>query len=1010
MKNEKIISPSEILKKPRYSKFQDFRELMKFRVRDILLVSSLYDYFIFEEDGRLYELIRKEYHGLNLSHSPELIHCANGKKALQLLENEERFNLIIVTQHIEGMNPITLVEKMKEIAPDIPVVHIGYDNREMNELLENPKSALFENIFVWQGDYRLIIGVIKSIEDKYNVEYDTKSIGVQVVLLVEDNIRFYSSYLPKLYNEILMHNQLLISEGVNLSHKFLRMRARPKILHCTTYEEAWEIFKKYEKDILGVISDINFWRKGKKDPKAGLTLAKNIKKRHPDIPVLLQSNDEDKREIAYSLHAGFLNKRSQTLIQDLERFIRNHFGFGDFIFRTENGTEEGRAKNLVELEQQLHKVSIESIIYHSKRNHFSNWLKARTEFQLAKILRPQKLEDFNTAEDLRKHLIEMLRNFLVERESGVIVDFQANALDNLNAIARIGSGSIGGKARGIAFISYLMKNFLDKDKFSEIDLRIPTTVILGTDVFDDFLDANNLRDFALTEEDDEKIKSRFLSAQNFPVDVSSKLFALLDKIREPIAVRSSSLLEDSQGQPFAGVYDTFMLPNFHSDIQVRLDHLLTAIKLIYASIFSKIAKEYLKATSYRLEEEKMAVIIQKIVGNIHEERFYPEISGVAKSINFYPSPPIKPTDGIVSVALGLGKAVVEGDKVVRFCAKYPEKPLHSLTMEDLLNYSQTKFYALNLSEEENVCYDGCDSLTKQYDLTTAEKDGTLNYVGSTYSYENDAIYDGISRSGVRLVTFAPILKHKIFPLPEIINYVTVMGKRGMSSEVEIEFAAKLSVPPKQKKEFYLLQMRPLVVNEETEKVAFRDYHKEDMVAYSEYSLGNGIQKEMKDIVFVDVDTFDRSKSSEAAEELAAINSRLREKKKEYLLIGVGRWGSTDPWLGIPVTWDMISYARTIVEANFRDFDVTPSQGSHFFQNITAFKVGYLTVDTKKRKGFVDWKWLREQKTVKKMKFATHIRLKKPVTVKIDGRSNKGVILKPGAEMKKEEIEKIINNN
>jgi CheY-like chemotaxis protein len=1002
MMNKKIITPSEILNKPRYSKFQDFRELMKFRVRDILLISSLYDYFIFEEDGRLYELIRKEYHGLNLNDSPELIHCSNGKKALHLIEKEERFNLIIVTQHFEGMTPIELAEQMKKIRPDIPVVHIGYDNREMNELLENHKSTLFENIFVWQGDYRLIIGIIKSIEDKYNIENDTKSIGVQVILLVEDNIRFYSTYLPRLYNEVLIHTQLLISEGVNLSHKFLRMRARPKIIHCTNYEEAWEVFKKYEKDILGVISDINFWHKGKKDPKAGLTLTKNIKKRHPDIPVLLQSNDEKKREIAYSLQAGFLNKSSPTLIQELERFIRNHFGFGDFIFRTENGNEEGRAKNLIELERELHKVSIESIIYHSKRNHFSNWLKARTEFQLAKILRPQKLEDFDSPEELRTHLIQMLHNFLAERKTGVVVDFHPNTLENLNVITRIGSGSIGGKARGIAFISYLMKNFLGKEKFSNVEIRIPTTVILGTDVFDDFLDANNLRDFAITEEDDEKIKARFLSAQNFPIDVSSKLFSMLDKIREPIAVRSSSLLEDSQGEPLAGVYDTFMLPNYHSDIQVRHSHLLTAIKLIYASIFSTAAKGYLKATSYRLEEEKMAVIIQKLVGNIYENRFYPEISGVAKSLNFYPPPPIKPKDGIVSVALGLGSSVVDGEKVVSFCPKYPEKPLYSLTTKDLLNYSQTKFYALKLYEDENVCANNCNQLTRQYDLTVAEKDETLNYVASTYSIENDVIYDGISRPGVRLVTFAPILKHKIFPLPEIINYITVMGKKGMGSEVEIEFAVKLSVPPKQKKEFYLLQIRPFVVNEETEKVSFRDYYKENMVVYSEYALGNGIQNKMKDIVFVDIDTFDRSKSKDAAEELAVINSKLRENQKEYLLIGVGRWGSTDPWLGIPVTWDMISNARIIVESNFRDLDVTPSQGSHFFQNITAFKVGYLTVDVKKRKGFIDWEWLREQKPKRKMKYVTHFRLKKPITVKIDGHTNKGVILKPGTKMRKNE--------
>ncbi len=972
---------------------------MRFRIRDILLVSSLYDSYIFEEDGRLYELIRREYQGLNLSHSPELIQCSSGAEALELAKEENRFNLIIATQHIDDMPTIEFAKKIKSSGLDTPIVLLGYDNRNMVELLNNPEVTVFDKVFIWQGDFRIIIGIIKYLEDKLNVEHDVKNVGVQTIILIEDSIRFYSSYLPLIYTELLQQSQSLISEGINLSHKFLRMRARPKILLTSNYEEAWDYFEKYEDYVLGVISDIDFKKDGKQNPRAGIHFAKSVKERQSDIPVLLQSNNPENEEAAYSIDASFILKDSPTLLQDLSRFMKEHFSFGDFIFRDNNGNEVGRAKNLAELEVQLRQVPDESIVYHASGNHFSNWLKARTEFWLAHQLRPKKVSDFETTTDLRQLLINSVKNFRRTRAQGVITDFDKKTFGATSTFARIGGGSIGGKARGLGFVKNLLSNFEVRKTFQDVSIFVPKMVVIGTDVFDEFLERNNLWDFALRCEDDKELIEKFTTASFFPFEAEDQLRDFLELVKQPVAVRSSSLLEDSQGQPFAGVYDTFMLPNSHHDIEVRLRQLIKAIKRVYASIFYLRSKDYIKVTSYRLEEEKMAVIIQETIGEDHNGKYFPEISGVAKSYNFYPVEPLKSKDGIVSVALGLGKTIVEGGNTVRFCPRYPHHYLQNSNIEDILNNSQKDFYALDLNKWKLVEELNEDDLLVKYDISEADEVGALNLIASTYSPENEAIFDGTSREGMRVITMAPILKYKVFPLSEIINLILEMGSWGMGAPVELEFAVNLSRDARHRKQFSILQMRPLVISNELEELEIDETDDNDLICRSDMVLGNGIINNISDIVLVDREKFDRSKSNIVAHEIAQLNAKLLKEKRNYLLIGLGRWGTLDHWLGIPVAWTQINGASAIIESNFKDFHVSPSQGTHFFQNITSFKVGYFTVDESRDIGFLNWDWLNSQAEIDKREYTRHLRFKKSLVIKLNGQQGKGVIYKPGYKVK-----------
>lgn len=978
------------------SRFREFQSLMKVKIRDILLVSSLYDYYLFEEDGRLYEQIREEYRALNLSHAPEITHVTTAKEAFEYLNDaKKKFDLVITTLHIEEMSVIKFVQSLKTQHPHIPVILLAYDNKELKELGKNHNLSLFEKVFIWQGDYRLLIAIIKYLEDKLNVEHDTLSVGVQSIILVEDNVKFYSSYLPIIYTEIFTQSQRLISEGLNISHKYLRMRARPKILLCSTYEEGWEYFTKYREYILGVILDINFKRGGERDPEAGIKLAREIKALQSDIPILLQSSNIEFAEKAREVQAFFIQKGAPTLLKQLRDFIKDNLGFGDFIFRTPDGHEVARAQNLIELEEVLKTVPDESIIYHASRNHFSNWLKARTEFWLAHQLRPRKVSDYPTIENLRQDLIKSIKDYRELRLRGIVSEFDKNTFDINHSFARIGSGSLGGKARGLGFLNSLIVNYGIRDQFEDVVIYVPSGIVLATDIFDQFIAENDLFTFALQCEDDNLIKERFFNAQKFPKEVLNKLRDFLEMVQTPIAIRSSSLLEDSQFQPLAGVYETVMIPNNNPDIEIRLKELLDAIKLVYASMFFQHSKNYIKATAYRLEEEKMAVVIQRVVGCERNGRFYPDFAGVAKSYNFYPVSPQKSTDGIAQVALGLGKIVVEGGISIRFCPKYPKHLLQFYSTKEAIKNAQQYFYAIDLMEEFRSLEHSPDEFVKPFDLSFAEKDGALYLLGSTYSPENDAIYDGIARNGRRIVTFAPILKLEKFPLPQIIDLLLEVCSWAMGSPVEIEFACNLS-SPKCPKEFAVVQMRPFLVSYEVEEVEFDLNNSEKAICFSTQVLGNGIYRGLKDIVLVDINKYERSKSREVVQEIEYLNKKFLSKNLHYILIGVGRWGSMDPWLGIPVTWDQIGMASVIVESSFKDLHTTPSQGSHFFQNITSFKIGYFTVDAYHNIGFIDWDWLLSITPVEELNYCKHIRFDDELIIKINGHKNKGVIYKPNS--------------
>lgn len=977
------------------SQYTSFQKLMVHRVQNILLVSSLYDSFLLAEDGELSEQMLSEFIDMNLRYAPGVTPVSCGKEALELVKNSNRFNLIITTMHIGDMSCVEFAKMVKDEGVDVPVVLLTYNMRELNDLMATDYFKYIDKVFFWQGDFRILLAIVKYVEDKLNVENDTREVGVQVIILVEDNVRFYSSYLPTIYIELMKQSQRLISEGVNTAHKLLRMRARPKILLCTSYEEAWKYYEKYEEHVLGVISDVDFPMGGKIDSQAGPTLVRNIKARRGDIPILLQSSRESNSRLAEELKVTFALKHSPRLLEEVRSFMLDNFGFGDFIFRMPDGSEVARAKDMQSVEKILPSIPDESIKYHAERDHFSNWLKARTEFHLAEKLKPKKVSDYKNIDHLRQYLIQSFRDFQAERRQALVVDFDVENFDPDSGFARIGGGSLGGKARGLAFVRVLIDGYNLKEKFPGIKIFVPPAVVIGTDTFDRFMEYNRLWDEVMQIDSDYGLIKRFLEA-DFGDRMREELSAFLEKAKYPLAVRSSSLMEDSQYQPFAGVYDTFMLPNSSQNLRVRLENLLSAIKRVYASTFSKRAKAYFRNTPYRLEEEKMAVIVQKLVGAQYGERFYPNFSGVARSNNFYPKEPLKSEDGMAVVALGLGKTVVEGEPAVSFCPKYPRHLIQFSSAKDTLTYSQKKFYYIDYHEVSGQ-YRSSSIFPKEGTLESALEDGSLGLVGSVYSPENNSVSDGVSREGIPLVTFAPILKHKIFPLPEILDQILQVGYAGMSTHVEIEFAVNMNHPAGQPDEFGFLQMRPLVLSPQLDDLKIEDYDISDQICSSMQVLGNGIIEDIKHIVMVDINKFDRSESVRVAKEVGFFNAKLVQRGDPYLLIGMGRWGSADPWLGIPVKWEEISGAKVIVETGFKNLEVEPSQGSHFFQNLTSLMIGYFTVNPHTGNGHLDWDWLLNIPANEEGEFIRLIELPDPVSVRMNGYKNLGVILKPGAK-------------
>lgn len=963
---------------------------MSRRVEDIILVSSLYDTFILQEDGQLSELILSEFLELNLHHTTGLTHVSTGEEAIALAKSQSRFNLIITAVNVGDMDAVELAGRVREEGLDIPVILLAYDGGELSEYMARKDTSGLERIFLWQGDPKILLAIVKYVEDRLNVDYDTGVAGVQCIFLIEDNIRFYSAFLPLIYDEVISHSQSLLAEGINMAHKILRMRARPKILLCSSFEEAWSYFSLYSGQTLGVIADMQFPHDGVLDPEAGIEFARKVREVWPDIPILLQSSRADNAPLAAEIDASFMLKGSPTLLKDLRQFMIDRLAFGDFVFKMPDGSMVDRARDLRGLLEKLRAVPAESVVYHADHNDFSRWLRVRTEFDLARHLRVRTSTDNPVPEQRRGYLISQIDAYRREQARETIGDFDPASFDPTTSFARIGGGSLGGKARALAFVRRLLADSDMADRFEGVHIVVPPSVVLGTDVFDRFLDQNDLRDFAMSCDDDDEIE-RVFSAAAFPREFEADLAAFLEFMRNPLAVRSSSLLEDSQYQPLAGVYNTYMLPNNQEDPQARLHSLVMAVKRVYASTFLTFPKNYFKVTPYRLEEEKMAVLIQKVIGSRHGPRFYPHLAGAARSYNFYPYPPQASEDGVVAVALGLGRTVVDGGRSLSFCPKYPQHLIHFSTPKDMLDTSQREFVAIEMDGESGEITEA------PHPLETAEDDRTLSYVGSTYSPDNDAVYDGTSRPGIRIVSFAPILKHRTFPLPEIMTDLLDFGKKGMNSEIEIEFAVDLTSARGAPKEFGFLQIRPMAMSREGEEVDVEDVASEDVLCWSNSVLGNGKMDHIHDLVVVDHRTFERAKTRDVATEVSRLNAKLVATGVPYALVGLGRWGSADPWLGIPVTWDQISGARVIVEVGFEDLHVMPSQGSHFFQNLTSFRVGFFTVNPQAGEGALDWEWLDSHSDESSPGFVRHLRFVDPLVVKIDGKRQRGVILKPGSE-------------
>lgn len=968
-----------------------FDSLMSFKIQNILLVSSLYDIYNLREDGQLTDMLLSEYARFRLSSAPNIKRVDSGASALQALK-ESAYELVIVLRTLSDIEPGEFNRKAEQLRPGIPVVLLAFHHRELEHVREEVRQA-YDNVFIWNGDSKMLLTIIKLIEDKVNVELDTEQVGVRVIILVENSIRFYSSYLPLMYSEIMRQSSALLTESINSTTRRLRMRARPKILLAENFEDAWELFRQYKEYLLGVISDIQFPRNGHSSETAGIELARLMKQEVSDLPVLLQSSDESKAQAAADRDSAFLNKQSPALLNQLSIFINENFGFGDFVFKLPDGTELERAGNFREMQECVERVAIESLLFHAESNHFSNWLIARGEFDLASRLRPRQVSDFNQPEDLREFLLDSLGRFRHDRQAGMVTDFNRDIYDGHAEFLRIGQGSLGGKGRGLAFINKLFNNQLVCSVFPGARISVPRTAVICTGEFDRFMEKNDLLDFALEDHNDDEIIAAFTNAA-IPRDLEEDLKAFLAVADYPLAVRSSSLLEDSYYQPFAGIFDTHFLPNNHASLEARLQRLLAAIKLIYASVYFRNAKNYTIATGNRTEEEKMAIILQKIVGKERDGYFYPVFSGMARSYNFYSVGHLKPEEGIAYCAMGLGKTIMEGENCMFFSPANPQVLPQFSKPDDYFRNAQREFFAVDLTRPSVFPEVGGEVGLARLKVTDADERGVLQFLASTYSADNDRIYPGIGRKGARIITFDPILKSNMFPLGEMLEYFLELGSSAMNVPVEVEFAVEMNAEADRPNEFRLLQIRPMKVASSFENVTIDENEERAVLCRSDQALGNGRIDDVRDIVFVRTDNFERKNMQGMAEEVGRYNQKFKEENLPYMLIGPGRWGTTDRWLGVPTQWDQISSARVIVEADYGDFIVEPSFGTHFFQNLITFSIAYLTINSSSGYCSFDWDWLNSIEPVSETGYIRHIRLKKPLQVRVDGRIGKAVVFIP----------------
>ncbi|NJL28485.1 MAG: hypothetical protein HC897_11650 [Thermoanaerobaculia bacterium] len=982
-----------------------FHDLMPYRVREVLLVSSPYDAFILEQDGQLSELVFFEYRDISQQASPRFTHAASCEEALALL-GERHFDLVMTMSHPADGDTNAFGRQVKALRRGRPVVLLALDRRELAELRSQLDPEAIDGAFLWTGDSTILLAIIKYVEDRQNVEHDVRQGDVRVIIVTEDSASHYSAFLGLLYKDLMRQSHALQAEGANDLLRQLQMRSRPKVLLATTYEESLTLFERYRPHTMAIICDVRIPRGGVLDPTAGLDLVRIARREDPDLPVLLQSAEDSNRELAEHEGVVFVDKRSPQLLAEIHDFLYVHLGFGDFVFREQpGGPEIARARDLAELEAALATVSERSLVYHAQHNHFSIWLLARSELELAEHLRPRKVSDFKNPDALRRYLIGVLRQTHRETHRGVVSDFSRSNFEH-DAFSRIGQGSLGGKARGLAFFNMLLARS-DLGETAALPVSVPKTVVIAADQLDLFLDTNGLRSFAYTTDDDDVAIARRFLAYPLPDAVEAELDFLVAKLDCPLAVRSSSLLEDSMHQPFAGIYATLMLPNSAPSAEERRRQLGDAIRLVYASTFSRNAKSYLANTGYRIEEEKMAVIIQPVVGNRHGDRFYPSFSGVAQSYNYYPIAPQHPEDGTVLVALGLGRIVVDGGQALRFSPKHPEVLPQFAKTKSLLDHSQRVFYALDMSQDAGEPGADLSRSVRAYDLEVAEADGTLWPVGSVFSAEERQIRDDLSLTGPRIVTFNNLLKHRAIPLAQTVVRLLEIARQGLGCAVELELACELGdwgnprVPgrPRREPELFLLQVRPIAVPGSTSIKVATHFERADTLCACTRSLGYGVDETICDVVFVRRETWNPAHHKLIAAEVGRLNATLGVEGRRYLLIGPGRWGTADPWLGIPVEWAQISNVHAIVEASPKGYDVEPSQGTHFFQNITALGVGYFSLPAGADKtnpeqdDYLDWAWLEAQPPLRETAHLRHVRLERPLALRLDGRTGRGTIVR-----------------
>lgn len=968
-----------------------FNLLMKRRIYQVLLISSTYDAFMLEEDGRIDETIFMEYVSLSLRYPPQFIKVTSEEEAYEVL-NDKNIELVISMLNIENSDSFELASRVKAKYPKIPFVVLTPFSREVSMRLKEHDLSAIDYVFSWLGNADILLAIIKLIEDKMNIESDIRQ-GVQAILLIEDSVRFYSSYLPNIYKIIYRQSKSFIAEGLNEHQKMTRMRGRPKIILATNYEEAERYFEKYRHNLLGIISDVSFKRNGETNKSAGLEFVKMVRSRDEFMPILLQSSDSSNQSLAEELNVGFLNKQSKTLSIELRNFINEYFSFGDFVFvNPHTGREITRATDLKSLQEKIFEVPDDSMLYHMQRNHFSKWLNARALFPIAEMFREVSVTEFQDMDEAKRYIFDSITAFRINKAKGVIAEFDRERYDEYLSFARIGQGSIGGKARGLSFLDSLIKRNRLYEKFDGVVVSIPRTVVLGTDVFDEFMETNNLHQIALSDRSDKEILAHFVHAR-LPFRIHEDLYTFISCINNPIAIRSSSLLEDSHYQPFAGIYSTYMIPNIKSNERLMMEKLSEAIKSVYASVFFKDSKSYMSATLNVIDEEKMGVVLQEITGRQYSNRFYPCISGVARSINFYPIAPEKPEDGIANIAFGLGKYIVDGGNGLRFSPRYPKKVLQLSNPDLAMAETQKNYYSLDLEPEHfHPDIDDTVNLLKQ-NIANAENDGTLKLVASTFDMNSNTLMDGTLYPGRRVMTFSQILNHNSFPLAEILSTVLEIGQREMGKPVEIEFAVDLDVPRNQPKVFSLLQIRPIVGKHDTINLKIEEIKKEDTIIISDMALGNGTINNVCDFVYIKPESWNAARSNEIAGILEQLNESFLTAKRNYVLVGPGRWGSSDPWLGIPVRWPQISAARVIIESGLENYRIDPSQGTHFFQNLTSFNVGYFTINPHIKQGYYDLEYLHSAPAVYEDHYIRHIRFPNPIRIEIDGKKNVGVIYK-----------------